>query len=133
MNTSPLDVTTLYDDRAVAGHVCAKLKKGDIRIGLGLVDRYRERIDEALVLYGEPAENPAYLAGIVVDDFRSDAAHQFGNIPLIPTVPPGFSEVAEPEVMAMAPHRLAQLIEDSRKGPWGNHVDDDGDWIENAA
>ena len=108
MHAVPDLIESTYNRNEVASQICQKLRKGDIRIGLGLVDRYNSRIVEAIDAYGET--DPHYLAQVVVDDFRYDAkllyADELRPIALEPVV----------EVIPMAPARLNQLIEDSQRG-----------------
>ena len=124
-STSRYDSTSrLYEPRVVAAHVCSMLHKGDIRIGLGLVARYEAVILEALALYGHEAEEPSYLARLVVDDFKSDANNTFGNLPQIAKIPAGYvEEHHDGEVLPMTRQRLDDLIYDSTQGPWGFFAD----------
>lgn len=80
------EVATAYNLDLVAALVCMKLRKTDPAIGLGLIDRYRAAVDQAIAEYGPDApggQHPGfgnrYLMEVVVEALGREAHVVYGD------------------------------------------------------
>lgn len=77
---APAAPAALYNLDLVAALVCIKLRKTDPAIGVGLIDRYRGAVDQAIELYVDaPGFGNRYLMEVVMDCLGREAHAVYGD------------------------------------------------------